>query len=249
MSRAPGGMREVVPHTRRERVANYGDTVNVVSGGLVTVCDHTGERGSSLLLTVECEKFFIPPGGPLGNFRPYVRIAWGHGATSVSTDVEVTRRQMFPVAASGMKVQAFIKSLPLPGTPLVLPAPVPDGAFAKFRAFLCEGIDARGRYATRWVSQVGVASGVLATTQARIAHARATNPGAASFLLFFDSPVVPAGGTVPDDFAAIPANLSTPVDFGQTRAFVTGLSWGVSSTVLTYTPAAVNIALAAELEQ
>ena len=244
-----GGMREIVPHTRRERVANYGDSVAVVGTGRSTLFDHTGETGSSILLTVECTKFFVPPGAPVGDFRPYVHVEWGHGGSNAETNLDATYRQRFPVCASMFKVQAYIASLPLPATPNTPGVPVPSGTLAKFRAFVCEGTDALPLFATRWVSQLGLSSGLVTPKQARLARARVVAiPAAGSYFQVFDLATTPPHGSVPVDVVAVDVAGNALLDVGQTRAFVRGLSWGMSSTLATFTATGVDVAVFFELE-
>jgi hypothetical protein len=250
MSRAPGGMREIVPHTRRERVNNYGDAVDVVGPGRVTIFDHTGELGSSLTLTVQCLTLFVPGGAPAGDYRPYVHVEWGHGGSSAEADVDVTYRQRFPVCASSLKVQAYIASVPLPATPATPGEAVPFGVVAKFQAFISEGTDALPLFATRWVAQVGLATGVVTTGPARLARARCTSVAAAgNYFQLFDQVAAPAGGNVPFDVAAIDVSGNGLIDEGETRGFVQGLTWGISSTPFVYTAVAHDVAAFFELEQ
>jgi len=246
----PGGMREIIPHTRRERVANYGNSVDVLSAGRVVVFDHTGERGSSLLLTVECVKFYIPPGGPFADFRPYVHVEWGHGGASAYTDLDVTYRQRFPVCASSLKVQAYIASLPLPSSPATAGIAVPLGALARFRAFIAEGTDALPLFATRWVSQLGVSSGVVSAKQARLAKARVCAiPAAGQYFQVFDQPTAPVLNQVPFDVVAVDTAGNALLDVGQTRGFVNGLAWGMSSTPFAFTASGTDVGAFFELEQ
>src|SRR5215472_12965597 len=152
-------MREVITHTRRQRVTNYGDAQAVQGAGRATLFTMHKEHADPLLLTVVCEELVIPPAAiGTGDFRPMVHIDWGHGASSVQTDVEVTFRQRFPVVASTMDVQGFIGAFALPGQP---PPSVPPDATARFRAFVGEGLDGLRPFATRHVTQLGTSAGLL----------------------------------------------------------------------------------------
>jgi hypothetical protein len=177
----------------------------------------------------------------------------------VKGDFDITWRQRIPLVASTVQVQVFIGAFPFPGqskTPKV-----PAGAKLKARVFVSEGIDGTRLFPAQWQTQVGQASGVLSTTSARLSALRAFNPVAAPggqttslFLLLFDKAAAPAATDVPMDGMPLPFN--TPgfgglarMPLGETRAFVNGIAWGVSSTPFEFTPSATPIFLAYELEQ
>jgi hypothetical protein len=249
-------MRELITHTRRQRVTNYGDAQAVQGAGKATLFTMHKEHADPLLLTVVCEELVIPPAAiGTGDFRPMVHIDWGHGASSVETDVDVTFRQRFPVVASTMDVQGFIGAFPFPGQPAA-PA-VPREALARFRAFVGEGLDGLRPFATRHATQINQAEGVFAEGQARLAGVRVFNPatvGATEFFLLFDQDKAPATGDVPFDGAPVPpANATfgglTPIPMGETRAFVRGIAWGMSSTPFVFTPTGTPVFVVAELEQ
>jgi hypothetical protein len=242
-------MREIVPHTRRDRVANYGDTVTVHGAARIVIFDHTTEAGDQNLLTVECPEFFLPTGSPAGDFRPYVSVSWGHGATSVETLLDVTYRQRFAFVGSTCKVTAFIATFPLPSTPTAKAPAVPQGAIAKFRGFVCEGIDGVPLFATRWITQLGVAAGVFATKSARVASARLVAGVPGQFFQLFDRSTAPASGAIPFDMCVVDATGAGAIALGQTRGFVEGVAWGMSSTPFVFTPTASTVAAFAELEQ
>jgi hypothetical protein len=247
-------MREIVTHGRRERPTNYGDALAVSGGTRATIFSRRVEQASWLLVTIECVSFSIPAGAAVGDYRPMVHLKWGHGATDVETDIEVTYRQRFPVCASTLECEGFIQAFIFPGQ-AGPPPNVPAGATARFRAFVAEGVDGLPLYASRWTTQLNVAAGVLATSQARLGSIKVVNPAAAGgpdFFLLFDKATPPAGGDVPFDGAVLPlataAGGQLVLPQGQTRAFVHGIAWGISSTLFTYTAAAVPVLVAAELE-
>jgi hypothetical protein len=250
-------MREVVTHARRERVTNYGDAQTVAGGGeRKTIFSHRKEHATPLLLTVVCEEFSIPAAAVgTGDFRPMVHVDWGHGASSTETDVDVTYRQRFPVVASELECEAFIGSFPFPGKATA--PPVPSDAKARFRAFVGEGLDGLRLFATRFLTQINQSTGVLATGQARLASVRVFNPataGAATFFLLFDKASAPVAGDVPFDGAPVPLTNPvfgglTPIPMLETRAFVNGIAWGMSSTPFVFTPAAVPVFVVGELEE
>lgn len=249
------GMREIVEHGRRKRVTNYGDAQETHDAKRVSIFSMRGEDAWPLLLTVQCVEFKIAAGGPAGDFRPMVRVKWGHGATDVETDIDVTFRQRFPVVASTIEAEAFIGTFPFPGQPN--PTPVPVGSFARFRAFVGEGLDGLRPFASRWVTQIGQAQGLFVAGQARLASVRVFNPtlqGAAEFFLLFDKGAPPVAGDIPFDGAPVPPfNALTgglvSIPMGETRAFVNGIAWGMSSTAFLYTPTNTAVFVAGELEQ
>jgi hypothetical protein len=130
-------MRSIVPHTRRDRVANYGDTVNVRGQGRVTAFDLQQNDGCSLAITAQVESFSIPPAAlGTGDFRPSIHVEWGHGGTMAKSDFDITFRQRIPLVASTAQVQVFIASFPFPGKAT---APrVPDDAKLKARVFVSD---------------------------------------------------------------------------------------------------------------
>lgn len=244
-----GGVREIVPHTRRQRVMNYGDTLTLTGAGPASIFEHTQEEGDQLTLTVECLAVFIPAGSAAGDYRPYVKVTWGHGGTGAETWIEVTRRQRFSFVGSTCGVEAMILSVPLPNTPTAVPAPVPGGAIAKFRAFVCEGIDGVPLYPTRWLTQLGVNLGVFSPRSARVASARLVAGTPGEFFQLFDRKVAPVNGDVPFDMCVVDATGAGSIELGQTRGFVEGLAWGMSSTPFVFTATGHNVAAFAELQQ
>jgi hypothetical protein len=258
-------MREVIPHTRRERVSNYGDSAEVHGSEKKPLITLRKQQGDALLLTVQCETFSIPKAS-LGtaDFRPMVHVTWGHGGTTAETnegssaqtnlDLDVTYRQRFPVAASTLDVECFIAAFPKPsgGSPVK----VPDTAVAKFRGFVSEGVDGLRLFASRWVTQLNASTGVFARGQSRLASVRAFNPATAGspvFFLLFDQDTAPTGGEVPFDGAPLPLTNPTtgglvPIPMGETRAFTRGIAWGVSSTPFSFTAVAVPVFATAELQ-
>jgi hypothetical protein len=253
--------REIIPQSRRERQTNYGGTESVVGPGLQPLFHMDKLEASGLVLYVECREFFVPAGAVgTADFRPFVHVSWGHGAASVKGDYDCTFRQRIPLVGSDVEVQAYINSLPFPGQ--AGGVAVPPTATSKFRAFVAEGTDGIELYPTTWQTQLNLSSGVLTpapsantvgVSQVRLASLRAINPGEFVYLLLFDAAAVPAAAAVP--FDAMPLPVATTdnqgpiaLPLGQTRAFVNGIAWGVSSTLFTYTPVDNPIFLSYELE-
>lgn len=260
------GTARTVPGTRRERAVNLGSVQRCADGSVPqTLFDWQADDDDAepMTLYVACDEFVIP-GADIGtaDFRPMVHVEWGNGGATNAADLEVTYRQRMPFTCSSLQVQAFIASLPLAqpdGT--FLQAPVPVGARAKFSAFIASGSDALPLYATRWVTQLNLALGVLTIGQARLSTLRAfaTSTGegsAAGFFQLFDQGVAPVNGDVPIDVfpiqvqpvAADQASGTLALPLGQTRAFVHGIAWGVSSTPYVFTALDDACFVTAELE-
>ena len=247
--------------TRREHQVNYGNSAHIQGSARASLFTMSQEQGSDLLVTIECASLALPASAlGTGDFRPYAHVAWGHGAIDVEADFEVTYRQRIPVAASTVKVDVFLKALPLAqsdGT--VRFAPVPSDASADFRGFVSEGIDAEPLFPTMWLTQMGLSGGnlvgprglgLLVGQQVRLVALRAfadlAAAGASRFLLVFDQAAAPADGDIPVDGAPFEPGVAgtsaraAALALPQTRAFVHGLAWAVSTTplVLTLDPAA-----------
>lgn len=264
-----GNLREVIPRTRREKTINYGNPDRTNDGRVVLV-DVDVEQASPFLMTIECTDFQVgaPPAGVVGDWRPFCHVTWGHGGADNETDIDVTFRQRFAVVGSKVRVEGFIGSLPFPGQARIAPPapqgapkiggpPVPGGSHANFRAFTGEGLDGDRKFPTLWQTQINQATGIIALGQSRLASLRAFQPAAQGavlvYLLVFDKAGVPVAGDIPMDGAPLPVSATAvpglvPIPMGETRGFVNGISWGVSSTPFSYTAAAVPIFVASELE-
>jgi hypothetical protein len=241
-----GTMREIIPHTRRQRVTNLGDGTIVTGPGLGTaIVDWHDEEDFPLVLTVRCTQFSIPADAPVADYRPFALVKWGHGATSVATAIDCTRRQQMQLNASTVTVQPYIAVFAYPGQSDV-PA-LPSGAQATFRGFVARGQNADRRFPTYWVSQIG-ASGVFAVGPQKLASASVANPsGGTLYFLLFDAAAVPGGGAVPIDAIPVPATGFAEIPMGSNRGFVNGVAWAMSSTLLTLTVSATDVLARAEL--
>jgi hypothetical protein len=115
---------------------------------------------------------------------------------------------------------------------------------AKLRAFIAEGVDATKQLPTMWLTQQNMASGIYVVGQGRLATFKfwATdvsppdNGGGASelYMQLFDKAALPAAGDVPFDSSpvqtgAFPEQQQKLLNEGQTRGFVQGFSWGLST--------------------
>jgi hypothetical protein len=243
-------MKSRLARVGRERVTNYGDAQLVTDTGRETLFTLHKNDGGPLLVTVQCVEISIPVGSiGLADFRPMVHLEWGHGASSVGADFDCTFRQRIPLACSTVEASAFIGAFPLAGG--AGPVAVPAGSIAKFRSFVSEGTDDLPMAPTQWVTQFNAATGVLATAQARLMSLRAFAKDSAvtkvPYFLLFDSAAAPAPGAVPVD--GMPLTVAGPITAalgvsgpspgflpqGQSRAYVNGIAWGISSTPYTFT--------------
>jgi hypothetical protein len=263
---------EVIPTLRRQRQVNFGNAVTLNGDKAEPLLSVSQADSCELLLVVQALTFSVPSAAlGTGDWRPYVRVAWGHGGTDITAEFEVTGlRQRIPLAGSKVDVAAFIKAIPLAqddGTELL--APVPSGSSATIRGFLAEGTDAEPLYPTQWVTQMSKSAGLLVGPQAaspvvtgqqgRLANLRAWafQGGAAALVYFqlFDLPRVPVNGDVPIDafpLTAPPSAEPTQVPaqaFGQSRPFVNGLAYALSSTPYVLTLSAATVFVSAEIEQ
>lgn len=246
-------VREPIPQTRKERQNNAGSTAEQEGPGLSTLFAWDALESKSSVLYIQTTRFVIPAGNVgQADWRPFARVSWGHGGASVRTDYDITYRQRIPLAASDVNVQIFIKALPIPGG-IAPPFVIPPGAIMRARGFLADGADAEPLFPTVWGTQLDVSSGVIADDAARLASLRAVNPGAFAYLLLFDADAVPAPGAVPVDVVPLPPAATSAIGpvalpLGQTRAFVNGIAWAMSSTPFVLTAVVNPIVLGFELE-
>lgn len=246
-------MRPMLPTGRRERPINYGNQAVVQGSARVALMNMQRDESTPLLLTIQTQTLEIPDEAlGTGDFRPYAHVAWGHGGIDVEADFEITARTRIPLAGSTINVTVFVKSLPLATNDGFVGAPVPPATLARFRGFVTNGTDAEPLYPTRWLTQMGVASGLfvgaasppaaIVGQQLRLSSFRghATGAAAGAFLQIFDQSVAPIDGDIPVDEIAI--NLQTAAgvradptgdrgfSLGEQRALVQGLGWAISST-------------------
>ena len=92
--------------------------------------------------------------------------------------------------------------------------------------------------------------------RATAARGRArVQPGAnVEYFQLFDLDAPPVNGDIPDDGAPVPpVNAVTgglvPVPMGETRGFVNGIAWGMSSTPFVFTATGTHVFVSAEIEQ
>ena len=258
-------VRDIVPGTRRERKVNWGDAQSVTSDQRAPLFSMQAEQGTSLVLTIEAVAFSIPEDAlGTGDFRPYVHVAYGNGGIDVEAEYDVTHRCVIPIVAASATVSVFIKSLPLPQpNGEFLEAPVPAAATAQFRGFASQGTDGQSPFPTRWVPQMGLNQGQIAEGQARLTHLHAFGvpSGEATglrYLQLFDAIGPLVNGDIPVHVFPLTVPAPSPADpissggafFGQTRGFVEGLAWALSTTPFVLTLDLESTAfVAAELQQ
>jgi hypothetical protein len=254
-------------HTRRQtRPANLGDRTSVQGGqGLVSILK--AQMGAESEMASLCVTSALQvPSGLLGtaDYRPMVRVVWGNGGTTIQTDFDVTYRRSVPFATSILYAKAWICALPFPGTnipvgpglldgPSTKPGTPPPGVTvaqfntvqAEFSAFFATGqqLDDEPNF---WLTQNNTNQGQFVVGACRVLQSRfyATNlAGAApAYLQFFDTAAAPVNGDVA--FDAVPIAVNTPAEevWSDSRGFLQGFAWGISSTPYAYTE--VNAAAA-----
>lgn len=227
-------VREVIPRTKRERTSNYGDTESTTGENRAPIFAWDAEQADFVQITAEVVEFTIPP-NTTGNFRPYLRVAWGHGGTDVVAEFDITYRQRIPLVCSKVDVEIFIKSLEVQGTERLDPQPIPADAKLKVRAFVGEGVDGLPLVPTRWQTQFNSVQGILSAVSCRLANLRAFLTAATAspaYLLLFDANAAVANGAIPVDGMPLvtPPVGPVPLELGSTRGFVNGLVWAISST-------------------
>ena len=101
---------------------------------------------------------------------------------------------------------------------------------------------------TTWTSSAGLAvSGAIATSPATLLRIQATAMSSGGYLQIFDTPLPPVTGAAPTTVMVLPAG-TTSLDLTHTgRRFATGIAWGSSSTIDTFTPLYGNVWLDAEI--
>jgi hypothetical protein len=214
------------------------------------------------------------PANIAADFRPVVRVSWGNGDTTVASDFDITYRQRIPIIASSVKAELRIAALPFPGTntpvgpfdspsnlepTTALATAIPAAATATARAFVSEGMESVGRFPTIWLTHLTEISGVFCVGQCRLATLRAFVAGSTqegnpqeAFLLLFDKAAVPVAGDIPYDGIPLLTDATNfpilgELPMGQTRAWVNGLAYGVSTTPYLYTASHTNVFIVAEL--
>src|SRR5262245_36034933 len=146
-------MRVLIPHTKRERVANYGDTVTVTGQDKATAFELQKDEGTFLTIVAQVEAFSIPQAAVgTADFRPFLHVEWGHGGTIAKGDFDITWRQRIPLVASTVQVQVFIAALPFPGKAAI--PKVPARAQLKARVFVSEGLDGTRLFPAQWQTQI-----------------------------------------------------------------------------------------------
>ena len=252
--------RSALPTTRRVRPQNFGDFFNVAGGQQVAVCNPSNEQSGPMAIYVECSQLIVPS-GLLGtaDFRLLITCDWGAGGASTVSTFDCTYRQRIPIVGGQVTLSAWIAAFPYfnARTPvgsfyvgglggangaLVAPATVQ----CKGRVFAAEGSDAVSKFPTFWMTQQGVAAGVYMKGQGRLATFKcwadvSGDDSETVFLQLFDQATLPVNPNVPFD--------STPLTIGggvvpeqkrlvqgQTRGFVNGLAWALSTTPFVCTP-------------
>ena len=252
-------VRTQVPPTRRQKTTNFGDAVSLVGGQLLPVCSYSAEQSGPASIYVECTDLAVPP-ALLGtaDFRLVVNCDWGAGNASTSSTFDCTYRQRIPVVAGSIELSVWIAAFPywnsggrspigsfyagLLGAAGTGPLATPRTVTAKCRVFIAEGVDATKQLPTAWLTQQNLASGIYVVGQGRLASFKfwAADPNGDAgrsnlYMQLFDLANVPAGGEVPFDSSPVvtgvsPAEQQKDLLQGQTRGFVQGFAWGLSTS-------------------
>jgi hypothetical protein len=256
-------LRTQVPPTRRTRTTNFGDGISLSGGQRVPICSYSTEQSGPCAIYVECSELLVPE--PLigtADFRLMVTCDWGAGNCSTVSTFDATYRQRIPIVGASVELSAWIAAFPFfddvasigsfymggLGTPENGALKAPATVKAKARCFIAEGVDAVSKLPTFWMTQQAVASGVYVVGQGRLATFKfwATDtdldgaPTSELWLQLFDKDALPVNGDVPIDSSpvqtgAFPLQQEKRLEQGQTRAFVRGFSWGLSTTPFAFT--------------
>jgi hypothetical protein len=185
--------------------------------------------------------------------RPYARIKYGHGSVLAENVIDITGGWTAQVIGSTFEMEVFLADadgyVPEAGS----------GATAKIQGWGSVGVTPYAQQNTKFDSSssttptalvVGCKAGdVVVGTQGRIVNIEGFVSGAnpaPSYLLFFDSYLAPgeAGFGDPAILYVVPiasnALISFNKDFFNTKAFVNGVSYGLSSSPTAYAPASAT---------
>ena len=204
--------------TRRERDVNWGDRTRLEARKPQTLAWVSLAESSPLTVYAQTT---IRTGAPL----VVVTVEWGNGGASIAGEYAVIQRLRVPLVASMVKLSGR----------LVAPGGGQAGAadVADVSTFVAVGSDGLTLRNTRWLHQVG-ATGSLASGPQRVMRIEGFNAGAATFVHIFDGP--PRGGAEPAILIPAPAGQRFRARRFDSQGFLAGVSWGASSTPLTYTP-------------
>lgn len=252
-------LRTQVPPTRRQKTTNFGDAVDLVGGQAKPICTYSAEQSGPASIYVECTELKVPPALlGTADFRLIVDCDWGAGNASTSSSFDCVYRQRIPVVAGSVELNVWIAAFPyfdasgrtpigsfyagLLGAAGTGPLAAPRTVTAKCRAFIAEGVDATKQLPTAWLTQQNMASGIYVVGQGRLASFKfwATDvsererPTSELYIQLFDKAALPAAGDVPFDSSpvqsgAFPEQKQKDLLQGQTRGFVQGFSWGLST--------------------
>lgn len=172
---------------------------------------------------------------------PRALIQWGNGNVLNSDIVDATGGVQQVVVGTTVQVKVFLSdaagNAPENGS----------GASATFFANASWGITPYPERNTTFFRDGGTATGVLvplgggaSPVQGRTFGFRGTaDVGTAVFIQFFDKSTAPAVGDIPFAEAAIQSGVTQwQLPFANTKSFLHGLAWGLSSTPLVYTASA-----------
>jgi hypothetical protein len=209
--------------TRRARDVNHGDRTRLRGAESKTLAWISVDDSQALTVYASAR---VQPA--TANVVPMVSIEWGHGGASLFSEHAVVRELRVPLAASMVKLSGRLVDVATGKAP-------GNAVTAEFSATIAPGSDGQTLRNTRWVGQSG-AEGLVATGQQRVFTVEGYAASSLGWLMVFDDVKRPPNGTTPA--MACPAD-TFPHTFRMrrfdTRGFLRGVYWAVSSTPLLLT--------------
>jgi hypothetical protein len=207
--------------TRREHAVNWGDRTRVVGRSSQTLAWVSLPASSPIVVYASVAN----ARGSTKDLVCVVSIEWGHGGASVSSEFPIVRRLRVPLVASMVKISGRLASFA--GGP-----PARDDS-ADVSAFVAQGSDVDTLRNTRWVRQSGP-NGTIADSPQHLMRFECFNAGpTATFVHVFDG--APETGGEPSILIPVGAGRRATARRYDSQAFAQSVTWGASSTSLTYT--------------
>lgn len=226
--------------TRRELAVNHGDKTLVTGNEQKTLVWISVEE--SRAWTVYATARVEGPAAFLARVQPIVTLEWGHGGASIAGDYPIEKRLRVPIAASMVKLSAKLIDNTTGKAP-------PASVSSEITAFIAPGVDGETLRPSRWSAQTG-ASGQVAQGPQKLLSVEGYNAKSTKrWVMVFDATALPPNGSFPLMAAPVPAYPDTFVlRRSDTRGFLSGVFWAVSSSPLTLTfDAAASLRVDAEL--
>jgi hypothetical protein len=191
-------------------------------------------------------------GTNLTQLRPYARIRYGHGSVLAESLIDITGGWTEVVLGSTFELDVFLADAD------GFPPDAGSDASAKIQGWGSVGVTPYPQRNTKFTSSSDpatalvfgcMADDVVVGSQGRILNIEGFVLGAdpvPSYLLFFDSYIAPGDPDFgdPDILYVVPIPAATMVtfdkDFSNTKAFVNGVSYGLSSSPTQYIAASAT---------